>query len=149
MSNISGIGNSILRPVGIAPTKPDVTTSVPAKAETPSNPPYIVDLTVTAIVKSMELQGLTSKQISASMGIDVKTVDSYLNVKPSEPALMTAPIKSSLKTPIITTDPAPESSTEQGTSGIPAVPAALAPPASFPSQANVNSAPSASKALGI
>jgi|GEM_PF-6177891 len=150
MSGINGIGNNISTTAVIAPTKPETTsTAVKAKTETPPNPPYIVDLTATAIAKSMELQGLTSKQISSSMGLDIKTVDSYLNPKPAEPEFIPAPAKSSLMTQDTTPNPTSETSKALETSGIPAVPAALAPPASFSSQPSVNSAPSAVKALGI
>lgn len=164
MSGINGIGNNISTTAVIAPTKPETaSTAVKAKTETPSNPPYIVELTAAAIAKSMELQGLTSKQISSSMGLDVKTVDSYLNPKPAEPefipaptkssvnteSLIPAPAKPSLMTQDITTNPTSVTSKALETSGIPAVPAVLAPPASFSSQPSVNSAPSAVKALGI
>jgi hypothetical protein len=182
MSGIIGVSNNISTPVVIAPTKPEATTApAPAKTETPPNPPYVVDLTGTALAKSMKLQGQTPEQISVAMGVDIKTVDSYLNVQPSEPTLMLSPAQSPATQPDLTPstsasstttsptipaptklspptpdlipnlspDQTPGSSTTQGTSGIPAVPAALAPPASFSPQSNVNSAPSAMKALGI
>jgi len=195
MSGINGIGNNVSTTIGVAPAKPEATTTpVPAKTETPPNPPYIVDLTVTAVAKSMKLQGNTVEQISASMGVDIKTVDLYLSIKPSEPALIPAPAqipatpvdsvpstsasstttstavspttaapapspaKSTLATPDLTPGFSPDfspeitpgSGTAHGTSGIPAVPAALAPPASFSAQTGgVGSAPSAAKALGL
>jgi len=182
MSGISGVATNISTPVVIAPTKPEATTPAPAKTEAPPNPPYIVDLTGTALAKSLKLQGHTPEQISVSMGLDIKTIDSYLNVKPSEPTLIPAPAQTpatpadltpstsaSSTTPTTTTTAAPTKSSPttpdltpiippefipgasptQGTSGIPAVPAALAPPASFSHQSNANSAPSAMKALGI
>ena len=179
MSGISGINNLPAPAVITPPTINATTTPASAKIETPPNPPYIVDLTGTALAKSMKLQGQTPEQISVAMGLDIKTVDGYLNVPPSEPTLIPAPaptpatpadlipstaaslttspaIPTPTKpstTPELTPNLSPDltsaSSTTQGASGIPAVPAALAPPASFSSHSSANSPPSAVKALGI
>ncbi len=182
MSAISGLNSNITAPVVVTQSKPVATAApAPTKSETPPNPPYVVDLTGTALAKSLQLQGQTPTQISVSMGLDIKTVDSYLSVQPSEPTLIPAPAqtpatpanltpstsassttspttpaptKSSSPTPDLTPNLSPDltpgSSATQGASGIPAVPAILAPPASFSSQSNnVNFAPSAVKALGI
>ena len=92
MSDISGIDRNITTSAVIASTKPEAAkTSVPGKTENSPNPPYIVDLTVTAVVKSRKLQGQTTEQISSSMGIDTKSVHSHLNAKPTEPTFMKAP----------------------------------------------------------
>jgi hypothetical protein len=180
MSGISGIANNPPTPVVTAPTKPEATNApTPAKTEAAPNPPYIVDLTGTALAKSLKLQGHSPEQISVSMGLDIKTIDSYLNVKASEPTLIPAPAQTPTTpadlTPVasdssatITTPPpikSPQSthdltstnlpefatgpSTTSGVPGAPPVPAVLAPPASFMPQSSANPAPSAVKALGI
>ncbi len=94
MSGISVTNSNITTTAVTPPTKPEAaTTLAPGQTGNSSNPPYIVDLTVTAVVKSRKLQGQTTEQISSSIGIDAKTVDSHLNAKPAEPAFMTAPAK--------------------------------------------------------
>jgi hypothetical protein len=91
MSGISGVNILPAPAVITSPTINATTIPAPAKTETPPNPPYIVDLTGTALAKSFKLQGQSLEQISVAMGLDIKTVDSYLGVQPTEPTLIPAP----------------------------------------------------------
>jgi predicted flap endonuclease-1-like 5' DNA nuclease len=53
-----------------------------------------VELTGTALAKSLELSGQTPAQIAAHMGLDVQTVDSYLGIQATTtatPATYSAP----------------------------------------------------------
>ncbi len=183
MSAIIGVSNNI-PPQVVAPVKADTASVVtPAKTEAIPNPPYVVDLSGSALAKSMKLQGQTTAQISVAMGLDVKTIDNYLRVKPEELTLIPAPSQAS-STPVslapstlatsTTAQKAPEKLSTTGAaqivppevtphqraasgnlgipsaSGIPEVPSAMSPPASFSSQGSAGkSAPSAVKALGI
>jgi hypothetical protein len=42
-----------------------------------------VELSGTAIAKSLKLQGLSQNQIASQMGLDLKTVDGYLGIAPA------------------------------------------------------------------
>lgn len=82
----------------IAPPKPEATaTPAPAKTAATSSKPYVVELTGTALAKSLKLAGQNPTQIALKMGIDVKTVDSYLSIK----------VATATPTPVAQT-PAPE-----------------------------------------
>jgi hypothetical protein len=65
----------------ITPPKPEATTT-PAATETEAIPskPYTVELTGTALAKSLKLSGQNPAQIALKMGLDIKTVNSYLNI---------------------------------------------------------------------
>lgn len=73
---------------GISATTPAITTTPaaiippkPAATTAPQSEPYTVKLTGTALAKSLKLAGQNPSQIAQKMGIDIKTVDSYLNIK--------------------------------------------------------------------
>jgi hypothetical protein len=65
----------------ITPPKPEATTT-PAATKTEAIPskPYTVELTGTALAKSLKLSGQNPVQIALKMGLDIKTVNSYLNI---------------------------------------------------------------------
>jgi len=63
----------------------------------PQSPPYTVKLTGTALAKSLKLAGQNPAQIALNMGIDVKTVDSYLSIK----------VATATPTPVAAPAPAP------------------------------------------
>ena len=97
--SISGISSNAstpavtTTPAAIIPPKPEAATA-------PSQP-YIVNLTGTALAKSLKLAGQTPAQIALKMGIDVKTVDSYLSIK----AATNIPVPAA---PVATPSPAPQ-----------------------------------------
>ena len=75
----------------ITPPKPEAATPTPEKKQTTKTPAYTVELTGTALAKSLKFAGQTPAQIATKMGIDVKTVDSYLSIKATTPAPAPAP----------------------------------------------------------
>lgn len=89
-------------PAAIIPPKPAATTA-------PQSEPYTVKLTGTALAKSLKLAGQNPTQIAQKMGIDIKTVDSYLNIK----------VATATPAPVAT--PAPEA--KPATTTAPATPA--------------------------
>jgi predicted flap endonuclease-1-like 5' DNA nuclease len=79
----------------ITPPKPEATTTpAPAKTADVTNKPYVVELTGTALAKSLKLSGQNPAQIALKMGLDIKTVDQYLGVTATPapaPPVTTAP----------------------------------------------------------
>ena len=66
----------------LTPQIPEVTTT-PTTTKTATTTPQhdTVELTGTALAKSLKLAGQNPAQIALKMGIDVKTVDQYLSIK--------------------------------------------------------------------
>lgn len=84
--DINGIsGNTVAtQHAALTPTIPEaVTTPAASKPEATQPKHDTVELTGTALAKSLKLAGQTPAQIALKMGLDVKTVDSYLGVKPA------------------------------------------------------------------
>lgn len=84
--NINGIsGNAASTQAQSAVVTPAVsgrsTTTADSPPETTQPKQDTVELTGTALAKSLKLSGQTAAQIALKMGLDVKTVDSYLNIK--------------------------------------------------------------------
>lgn len=69
-----------------APTK-----SADDKSAAVNNKPYTVTLTGKALAKSLKLSGQTPAQIAVTMGLDVKTVDSYLGLSTKTASATPAP----------------------------------------------------------
>jgi hypothetical protein len=103
----------------ITPPKPEATTApAPAKSAATTSKPYVVELTGTALAKSLKLAGQNPSQIAQKMGLDIKIVDSYLNIKvatatpapaPPAPAATPAPeAKQAQTAPAQTATPAEE-----------------------------------------
>jgi len=69
-------------PADLTPAKPEAANTTPAASKTESLEPKhdSVELTKTALAKSLKLSGQTVSQIALTMGLDVKTVNSYLGV---------------------------------------------------------------------
>ncbi len=95
---------------GISATTPAITTTPaaiippkPAATTAPQSEPYTVTLTGTALAKSLKLAGQNPAQIALKMGIDIKTVDSYLSIKVATATPAPAPT-----TPVPTPAPAPQ-----------------------------------------
>ena len=121
--DVSGISpNSVATTqTAITPQKPEVATAsapapAPVKAAEVSSKPYTVELTGTALAKSLKLSGQNPAQIALKMGIDVKTVDQYLSIKVATAAPTAAPAAPS---------PAPEA--KQATTDTAATPQAASP----------------------
>jgi hypothetical protein len=98
-------------PAAIIPPKPAATT-------TPPSEPYTVKLTGTALAKSLKLAGQNPSQIAQKMGIDIKTVDSYLSIKVATATPAPA-------TPVPTPAPAPQA--KQAATDTAATPQAYSP----------------------
>jgi predicted flap endonuclease-1-like 5' DNA nuclease len=98
---------------GLTPSTPEAATT-PAASNPETLPPKhdTVELTGTALAKSLKMAGQTPAQIALKMGLDVKTVDGYLGVATKAATTATLP-------PPITVAP----QVEQATSGT-ATPAA-------------------------
>ena len=80
---------------------------VPEKTQTVKTPAYTVELTGTALAKSLKLAGQNPAQIALKMGIDVKTVDQYLSIKvatatPTPAPVTPAPAKQATPAPTTT-----------------------------------------------
>jgi hypothetical protein len=69
-------------PAAVTPPKPEATTT-PAETKSAAILPKhdTVELTGVALAKSLKLSGQNVAQIALKMGLDVKTVNSYLGVK--------------------------------------------------------------------
>jgi len=68
-------------PADLTPAKPEAAkTPAASKPETLEPKHDSVELTKTALAKSLKLSGQTVSQIALTMGLDVKTVNSYLGV---------------------------------------------------------------------
>ncbi|KAA0891401.1 hypothetical protein [Oryzomonas rubra] len=81
--DINGISGNVVSPQtqGTALT-PAASAAPAASTPEPSQPQHdTVELTGTALAKSLKLAGQSPAQIALKMGVDVKTVDSYLNIK--------------------------------------------------------------------
>ncbi|QEM67340.1 hypothetical protein FO488_03680 [Geobacter sp. FeAm09] len=81
--DINGISGNVVSPQtqGTALT-PAASAAPAASAPEPSQPKHdTVELTGAALAKSLKLAGQTPAQIAQKMGVDVKTVDGYLNIK--------------------------------------------------------------------
>lgn len=83
----NGISGATSTP-SVTTTPADLTPAKPEAANTPaaSKPESLepkhdsVELTKTALAKSLKLSGQTVSQIALTMGLDVKTVNGYLGV---------------------------------------------------------------------
>ncbi|GFE62908.1 hypothetical protein [Geobacter sp. AOG2] len=60
--------------------------SVPGNAPSPKTAQDTVRISGAARAKSLKLQGQNPQQIAQQMGVDVKTVDKYLGIKPDKAA---------------------------------------------------------------
>jgi hypothetical protein len=87
VSSISG--GSVAVPAVAVPTKSGTSVVAPPKSE----PPYTVQLSGGALAKSLKHQGQNPTQIAQQMGLDVKTVDSYLNIKSATPTTVQSTAK--------------------------------------------------------
>lgn len=92
-------GNTLSPSVTSAVVTPQ--TTAPKKTAETQSPHYTVKLTGTALAKSLKLAGQNPAQIALKMGLDIKTVDSYLGVK-----VQTA-TAAPLPPPVATPTPAP------------------------------------------
>ena len=92
--NVSGVSTpSVSITLGaLTPTKPEAATT-PAATKAAQIPQQhdTVELTGTALAKSLKLSGQTPAQIALKMGLDIKTVDSYLSIKAAASAPAPAP----------------------------------------------------------
>jgi len=82
---VSPVSSSIpvraIRPVGESSrTKSNLGNKTPSGSKPKHDS---VKLSGTAIAKSLKLQGLSPNDIAAQMGLDIKTVDSYLGIAPT------------------------------------------------------------------
>jgi predicted flap endonuclease-1-like 5' DNA nuclease len=91
--SINGITSNASTPslataqAAVTPPKPEAATApAPVKSEATQTPHYTVNLTGTALAKSLKLSGLNPTQIAQKMGLDLKTVDQYLSIKVATPA---------------------------------------------------------------
>lgn len=98
-------------PAAIIPPKPAATT-------TPPSEPYTVKLTGTALAKSLKLAGQNPAQIAQKMGLDINTINSYLNIKVATATPAPA-------TPVPT--PAPAAQAKQAATDTAATPQAYSP----------------------
>lgn len=103
---IEGINGSTLSQIATSQTaattsKPEVATSTQEKTKTVATPAYTVELTGPALAKSMKLAGQNPAQIALKMGVDIKTIDNYLNIK----------VATKTPTPVVSA-PAPTQTTE-------------------------------------
>jgi hypothetical protein len=95
----------------ITPPKPETTTTpAPEKTAATSSKPYSVELTGTALAKSLKLSGQNPAQIALKMGLDIKTVNSYLNIAV---ATSTPAPASAIPAPAATPTPAPAPEAKQ------------------------------------
>jgi hypothetical protein len=107
---IEGINSNVPSQVttaqaAITPPKPEATTAPePAKTAATPSKPYVVELTGTALAKSLKLAGQNPAQIAQKMGLDIKTVDQYLSIKVATPT----PATPAPATPAPTSAPAPQ-----------------------------------------
>ena len=98
-------------PAAVTPPKPAATTA-------PQSKPYTVKLTGTALAKSLKLAGQNPSQIAQKMGVDIKTIDNYLNIK-------VATATPAPTTPVPTPAPAPQA--KQAATDTAATPQAYSP----------------------
>lgn len=108
--SIEGINNNQIATsqAAITPPKPEATTApAPAKTAATTSKPYVVELTGTALAKSLKLAGQNPSQIAQKMGIDIKTVNNYLNIQVAT-ATPSPATPAPVATPAQTTTPAPE-----------------------------------------
>ncbi len=96
-------GGSSVTSVVITSPKAEVTPAE-SKAEATQTSNYTVELSSTALAKSLKLQGQNPTQIAQQMGVDIKTVDSYLSIKPSAPTVIPTQGQAST-TPVIPAEP--------------------------------------------
>jgi hypothetical protein len=82
---VSSVSSSIpvrgVRPVGDSSrSKSNLGNKTPSGSKPKGDS---IELSGTAIVRSLKLQGLSQNQIALQMGLDVKTVDGYLGIAPT------------------------------------------------------------------
>lgn len=104
----------------IAPPKSEAKTPAPSKTTAVPSPAYTVELTGTALAKSLKQAGQNPAQIALKMGIDVKTVDQYLSIKvatatptPAPAKQATAPTTTASTTPYSPAEEAKEPASEK------------------------------------
>ena len=98
---ISGIAQQPLSSAAAAAAAPLQTVAANQGAALPPKHDT-VELTGTALAKSLKLSGQNPAQIALKMGIDIKMVDGYLSIKPPPAAMPTttapvAPVASAAK----------------------------------------------------
>jgi predicted flap endonuclease-1-like 5' DNA nuclease len=113
--SINGISNNVSTPslataqAAVTPPKPEAATApAPVKSEATQTPHYTVNLTGTALAKSLKLSGLNPTQIAQKMGLDIKTVNQYLSIKVATAAPATATPAPAPATPAPAKAPAPQ-----------------------------------------
>ncbi|KAB0664417.1 hypothetical protein F6V25_12815 [Oryzomonas japonica] len=81
--DINGISGNVVSPQTQGTALTPAASAAPAAATPePAQPQRdTVELTGMALAKSLKLAGQNPAQIALKMGVDVKTVDSYLNIK--------------------------------------------------------------------
>ena len=82
--DVSGISGSTVgtQQTALAPTTPEAATTPAALKPEAAQPKHdTVELTGPALAKSLKLAGQAPAQIALKMGLDVKTVDTYLSIK--------------------------------------------------------------------
>jgi hypothetical protein len=73
-------------PAAITPPKPEATTTPTVTKSAAIQPKHdTVELTGAALAKSLKLSGQNVAQIALKMGLDAKTINSYLSIKVATP----------------------------------------------------------------
>jgi hypothetical protein len=96
--SIGAIGTTPSPAITSQVTSTTAPAPAPEKAQTVKTPAYTVELSGSALAKSLKQSGQNPAQIALKMGIDVKTVDSYLSIK----------VATATPTPAPAPTPAPE-----------------------------------------
>ena len=76
-------------------------TAEPTQTTGSQSPHYTVKLSGAALAKSLKLAGQKPTQIALKMGLDIKTVDSYLGISTQAPTAVPA-AKQAVTTPAVT-----------------------------------------------
>jgi hypothetical protein len=104
---IEGINGSTSFPLSSTPSAP-ATPQAPPKPVVAEPQLDTVKLTGTALAKSLKLAGQTPAQIALKMGLDINTINSYLNIKVATATTAPPPPPApEATTPVPTTAPAP------------------------------------------
>jgi len=94
--SIGPIPGNVQQPLSSASAAAAAPLQTEAALQAAAIPPKndTVELTATAQAKSLKLAGQTPAQIALKMGVDIKTVDSYLSIKAPAPTMpaTTAPV---------------------------------------------------------
>ena len=113
--SINPISGNAQQPLSSAAT----TVAAPLQSEAAQHAAAIpskqdsVHLTATAQAKALKLAGQTAAQIAVKLGVDVKTVDSYLSIKVAPVTLPSvAPVAAVAKPVATNTTATPQSSAE-------------------------------------